>query len=253
MKYSAKQISGLYLSIGLGFLSILFTSCSSDFDKIPKTGFIDKCEKNTNSLVPFDALVGYDHPKEWNDRINGVNGKKQYVYLAPVDISHVDADTLKHVNQENLKKLGDYFNERLAFYMNQAAKKNPNFVVLNKKNKQTAVMQVAIISVAPTKTSAGIAKTVLGFVKLGFLVKPALSKGHIVMAGRVTDRNGKMYMEFADYEKDHSSVLGIDAKDYEHYAHHRTNIDQWAKNIADVFSTPYEHKTSRKLVYVTPW
>lgn len=51
-------------------------------------------------------------------------------------------------------------------------------------------------------------------IKGGGLVKRFIKKGHIAMAGRLRDEDGRIVSEFADYEEDHSALLGVDTKDF---------------------------------------
>lgn len=75
-------------------------------------------------------------------------------------------------------------------------------------------LELAIISITPTNARAGIFVTALSGIKGGGLVKRFIKKGHIAMAGRLRDESGRIVSEFADYEEDHSSLLGVDTKDF---------------------------------------
>ena len=84
-------------------------------------------------------------------------------------------------------------------------------------------------------------------------IRDSIKKGHIAMAGRVRDDRGRVVSEFADYEEDHSSLLGVDTKDFRKYAHHHHTIDEWAREIADVYSTAYGHRTNKHMMTLNPF
>ena len=58
----------------LGCMAVV--SCSNNFKHVPQTGFITHQVKNKDSHIPFDAYWNADDKKIWNDRVNGVDGKK---------------------------------------------------------------------------------------------------------------------------------------------------------------------------------
>ena len=90
-------------------------------------------------------------------------------------------------------------------------------------------------------------------IKGGGLVKRFIKKGHIAMAGRLRDEDGRIVSEFADYEEDHSALLGVDTKDFKKYAHHQRTIDEWAREITDVYSSTYGHWTQKRMISFNPF
>lgn len=114
-------------------------------------------------------------------------------------------------------------------------------------------LELAIISITPTNARAGIFVTALSGIKGGGLVKRFIKKGHIAMAGRLRDESGRIVSEFADYEEDHSSLLGVDTKDFRKYAHHQRTIDEWAREITDVYSSTYGHWTQKRMICLNPF
>ena len=72
----------------LGCMAVV--SCSNNFKHVPQTGFITHQVKNKDSHIPFDAYWNADDKKIWNDRVNGVDGKKVMMAVVPVDTEHMD-------------------------------------------------------------------------------------------------------------------------------------------------------------------
>ncbi len=73
------------------------------------------------------------------------------------------------------------------------------------------------------------------------------------MAGRLRDAKGRIVSEFADYEDDHPSILGVDFKDFAKYSHHKHTIDEWVREVAEVYSTVYGTKTSKSMFTINPF
>ena len=73
------------------------------------------------------------------------------------------------------------------------------------------------------------------------------------MAGRLRDESYRIVSEFADYEEDHSSLLGVDTKDFKKYVHHQRTIDEWAREITDVYSSAYGHWTQKRMISLNPF
>lgn len=72
------------------------------------------------------------------------------------------------------------------------------------------------------------------------------------MAGRLRDESGRIVSEFADYEEDHSSCWAWTPKILK-YAHHQRTIDEWAREITDVYSSTYGHWTQKRMICLNPF
>lgn len=228
-------------------------ACSNNFKKVPQTGFVVHHVKNTSSNVPFDAYWNGPDEKVWNDRVNGVNGGKVLMAVIPVNTVHMDARPDTEEGLQALHNLADYFQKSVTASMAKEVAKNPNFDMAPPGTKGAYTLELAIISITPTNAKAGIFVTALSGVKGGGLAKRFIKKGHIAMAGRLRDENGRVVSEFADYEEDHSSILGVDTKDFKKYAHHKNTLDEWAREITDVYSTTYGHKTKKCMMTLNPF
>ena len=207
----------------LGCMAVV--SCSNNFKHVPQTGFITHQVKNKDSHIPFDAYWNADDKKIWNDRVNGVNGKKVLMAVVPVDTVHMDVRPDTAEGFDALRSLAEYFQKSVATSMEKEVAENPHFEMVPPGTKGAYTLELAIISITPTNARAGIFVTALSGIKGGGLVKRFIKKGHIAMAGRLRDESGRIVSEFADYEEDHSSLLGVDTKDFKKYAHHQRTID----------------------------
>ena len=230
----------------LGCMAVV--SCSNNFKHVPQTGFIAHQVKNKDSHIPFDAYWNADDKKIWNDRVNGVDGKKVMMAVVPVDTEHMDVRPDTAEGFDALRGLAEYFRKSVATRMEKEVAENPHFEMVPPGTRGAYTLELAIISITPTNARAGIFVTALSGIKGGGLVKRFIKKGHIAMAGRLRDESGRIVSEFADYEEDHSSLLGVDTKDFKKYAHHHRTIDEWAREITDVYSSAYGHWTQKRMI-----
>lgn len=243
----------LFLVAGFFTVTLGCVSCTGNFQDIPETGFIVHRVENKSSRIPFDSYWNADDGKTWDARAEGVGGQKIVMSVAPVDIKHIDVQPSTKEGWEALCSLAEYFRSEVIDSMNKKAADNPHFELVEKRTKKSYTLELAIISITPTNARAGMFVTALSTVRGGMLVKKFIKSGHIAMAGRLRDERGRVVSEFADYEEDHSSWLGIDFKDFEKYSHHRHTIDEWAREIADVYSTAYGHRTFKWMETINPF
>lgn len=185
--------------------------------------------------------------------MNGVNGKKVLMAVVPVDTVHMDVRPDTAEGFDALRSLAEYFQKSVATSMEKEVAENPHFEMVPPGTKGAYTLELAIISITPTNARAGIFVTALSGIKGGGLVKRFIKKGHIAMAGRLRDESGRIVSEFADYEEDHSSLLGVDTKDFKKYAHHQRTIDEWAREITDVYSSTYGHWTQKRMICLNPF
>lgn len=250
-KYRFLFLASLMALVVLGGMAVM--SCSNNFKHVPKTGFVTHQIKNGDSHIPFDAYWNAEDKKTWNDKVNGVDGKKVLMAVVPVDTVHMDVRPDTAEGFDALRGLAEYFQKSVTASMEKEVAKNPNFDMVPVGTKGAYTLELAIISITPTNAKAGIFVTALSGIKGGGLVKRFIKKGHIAMAGRLRDENGRIVSEFADYEEDHSSLLGVDTKDFKKYAHHQHTIDEWSREITDVYSSTYGHKTSKRMISLNPF
>lgn len=228
-------------------------SCSNNFKHVPQTGFVTHHVENRDSHIPFDAYWNAPDEKVWNDTMNGVDGKKVLMAVVPVNTEHMDVRPDTRAGADALQGLAAYFQKKVMAGMEKKVASNPHFDMVPPGTSNAYTLELAIISITPTNAKAGIFVTALSGVKGGGLAKRFIKKGHIAMAGRLRDENGRLVSEFADYEEDHSSLLGVDFKNFEKYGHHQHTIDEWAREITDVYSTAYGHRTGKRMMTVNPF
>lgn len=239
-------------SAALAAVILGFISCSGNFDQVPQTGFVTHHVKNTDKKVPFEVYWDNHDAATWNARVKGEGGKNQLVAVAPVDISHMNVQPATAEGKQSLSQLAEHFQKSVRQNFDKTTATNPHFRMVPPGTKDAYTLELAIISITPTNARAGAFVTAMSFVKGGGLVKLFVKKGHIAIAGRLKDQQGRLVSEFAAYEEDHASVLGVDVKNFEKYGHHKHNIDEWSREIADVYSSTYDHKTRKRMITLNP-
>ena len=182
-----------------------------------------------------------------------MDGKKVLMAVVPVDTVHMDVRPDTADGFDALHRLAEYFRKSVTASMEKEVAENPHFEMVPPGTRGAYTLELAIISITPTNAKAGIFVTALSGIKGGGLVKRFIKKGHIAMAGRLRDEDGRIVSEFADYEEDHSALLGVDTKDFKKYAHHQRTIDEWAREITDVYSSTYGHWTQKRMISFNPF
>ncbi len=249
--------------VHLMLAAVVALGCSScvttDYDRLPHTGFISHYEKNTDERVPFVSF--WDDTttvEEWNSYV----AQKRVVYFAPVTLNYLDKKERDAAEMKRLEDLRTYFDTRLAKALQEKAAKDKNLVITRTPVPGAARVEVAILSACSTNTGLnaaahGASALVSGG---GFIVRTLFSdedaNGHIAMGARMYAPNGKLVCEVADFEYGTTSVTGqllVDTKDFRPYAYQRQTIDHWADEFATLATTPYEKKVSRPLFSLNPF
>ena len=147
----------------LGCMAVV--SCSNNFKHVPQTGFITHQVKNKDSHIPFDAYWNADDKKIWNDRVNGVDGKKVMMAVVPVDTEHMDVRPDTAEGFDALRGLAEYFRKSVATRMEKEVAENPHFEMVPPGTRGAYTLELAIISITPTNARAGIFVTALSGIK----------------------------------------------------------------------------------------
>lgn len=249
----AKLIPVLLISL---LVTIFLSSCSqNNFDKIPKTGFTTTYKHDKDNRTPFLSFWENGNAKEWNERVSGVNGKKQLLYVKDINVSYMQEKPKTAQEAKDLEELRTYFKKSLVSHLKEAEKKNSNFILSERKVPVSYTLEIAITSITPTNIKANVLSSALNSVKsaTGTLFSKISKQGHISIAGKLWDNNGVLVAEMADYEEDHPAVIGVDLKNFKKYAHHKQNIDVWNDEISSIFTAPSEKKIKGKKFFLNPF
>lgn len=252
----------LLFAVLAAMVSVLFSSCAStDFNRIPRTSFIQHYEKVDDPRSPFICAWDCQTDAEWDASVNGT----RKLYISPVTLQYFQGATKTPAEVKHVEELRTYFDTRLREEMAKAAKKHPGLVIVNTPAPGAWKLEVALLSaksVAVGKNAlvTGAAQAV-GIGGSGLIFDRMVnsredSKGSVSMAARVTNGNGKRVTEVADFEYGMGSLTGmvlVDTKDFRPYAYQRQTIDHWAKEFAELFITTAATSVSRPYFSLNPF
>jgi len=207
----------------------------------PDAGFIsDPQDLAPDSKMPFDGVwfaPGVD--------LASFNS----VYIAPIDTSHLlkldwwDTWNLAPGDeQQQAKRLADYFSERLAEAFEAHEKRK--LPVVSAPAKDSLIVELAITEVVPTKTWLN----TIGYVALG-----PLSQGTTAFEGRLRDgASQEVIAKFKDREYGQMDVVSI--ADFAWYKHSQHTIGVWSDDIVKIcFRAPNESIAPMSTVTLRPW
>jgi hypothetical protein len=198
----------------------------------------------------------YPFQRVWvADRLAGKE-RRHYskIYIAPVDVSFFDTDTWKvrardvDAHPEDIKEIGDYMRARFV----KEVKSWPGSVVEvvgeDDRSPETVRLELAIIELVPTASGRKIISSAAGFLIPGGGLIGARSAGSIAIEGRVRDAaSGEVIGEFADREADKRAP--IDLAGFKWYSRSKENIDDWAKQFAELANTTPDQKVKESLPF----
>lgn len=243
----------------LAVVSLLLASCAStDYNRLPRTGFISRYEKNTDERVPFVSYWDKIEIRDWDTYVQ----KERVVYLAPVTIDFIDKKPGNAEEMEHLMDLRDYFDAQLDKTFKAKADADPNLIVVRDPVPGAVRVEVAILSAQPVNRKMLIAEDSANLLVngAGWLIRKCFSSeddmGHIAMGARIFETDGTLLGEVADFEYGMTSVSGallLDTKDFRPYAYQKQTIDHWAEEFATLATTPYEKKVHRPEFSISPF
>lgn len=232
-------------------------SCSgNDFERIPRTGFIQHYQKSDKSRMSFDSYWDISDNNDWNERVAGANGKSQPIYIIPVTTQFLQNYPSDPSKAEDVEEIREYFDKQLHQKLTELDRQDNTFHLVSRPTPNAYRVQIAILSLTPTNITANTAGLVAGhYVKGSGLLSSTIPGGSISMGAKFYAPGNKLVAEVADFEKDESSVVSYilaDAKDFQYYAHHRRHIRIWCDQFCKVFTTPHEYKIKRPWFSLNP-
>ena len=239
--------------------AVSFTACSplSDFNRIPRNGFLTHYVKSTHERVPFDSYWDISDNKDWNERVTGENNKSQAIYVAPVSLAYFENPPSDPKALAQIQKLKEYFDARLLQVLTKLDKEHNTFHLVKEPSRDAYKVEIAILSAKHENKIDNIASAAAGFLVTGggMLVGGKEDKGYISMGARYFAPNGKLVAEVGDFEYGQRSITGMvlmDSKDFRTYAYQRQTIDQWVDEFAKLFTTRHEEVVKKPWFTLNP-
>lgn len=243
----------------LAWLCLLSVSCvTTDYGRLPKTGFISRYEKNTDERIPFVSYWDKISVEDWDSYVN----RPRVIYLAPVTLEYFDNPPTDPEEMQRLEELRDYFDTRLNEELTKRAEKDSKLNFTRTPLPGVVKVEVAILSARSVNRKMLALEDGANFLinGAGWLIRKCTGAedetGHIAMGARLFDADGTLLCEVADFEYGTPSLTGellLDTKDFRPYAYQRRTIDHWADEFATLAATPYEKKVHRPTFTLNPF
>lgn len=238
-------ISTAIIFSGCSALSILKGRPAEDAGFLPFSSLLKPMPERS----PFNA--GYIPNM---DNLENLKLSYSKVMIEPVHIdiaiSKIKKRKLPDIIEEELiedvKELSVYFTERIkAAFRNTKFKK---YEIVESPDSQTFVWQIALVEVSPNSPELTVASTISSFFIPGTGSLRVLGSGSVAMEGIVRDGStGEALALFKDRKVDKTAPVSI--RDYQRYAHTRSNMDDWAEHFAELGGTPSSHKVEEVLPF----
>ncbi len=239
--------------------ALLFASCTqSNFDRIPRNGYITHFQPSDGSRMAFDSYWDISDNKDWDERVKGEKNKSQAIYIRPITLAYFDDMPDSPYQRRQIEALKDYFEETLFKALRSLDGQDNSFHLVSQPGANAYTVDIALLSAEPTQVGKNVLSAAAGyFVKgSGLLLSQKQDEGSISMGARFYSPHGRLVAEVADFEYGQKSVVGmalLDAKEFQQYAYHRQSIDQWVKQFVQIFTTVHEQKIRKPWFTLKPW
>ncbi len=169
---------------------------------------------------------------------------------AEIAISKIKKRKLPSFIEEELisdvKELSIYFLAKIKAAF--TATKYKKYELVDTPDSQTFIWQIALVEVSPNSPELSVLSTITSFFIPGTGTLRVFGSGSVAMEGIVRDGStGEVLALFKDRRVDKTAPVSV--RDYQRYAHTRTNLDDWADNFAELAGTPSTHKVEEDLPF----
>ena len=241
-------------------VSCFMVSCQgTDFDRIPRSGFITHFEETDHARMPFDSYWDISDNEDWDERVLGKKNKSNPIYVAPVTLKYFAGMPTNPRARAEIEGLASYFNARLRKVLGKLDASDNNFHLVHEPQPDAYTVQIAILSAKPARTVENLAGDAAGvFVRGGGLITAAdrEAKGSISMGARYYAPGGELVAEVADFQYGQTSLVGmviLDFKDFSRFGYQRRTIDEWVDAFAKLFTTIHATQVKKKLFSLNPF
>ncbi|MCX6967991.1 MAG: DUF3313 family protein [Verrucomicrobia bacterium] len=196
----------------------------------PPTGFLDHPQAMSADPARAPFNKAWESPRA-RDRVRGFNR----VVIAPVNTAYVKATPQQRAEVE---KLAAFMREQFQSEFAKGGK----FRVVNQSGPRTLKLELALVQFQPTNVAGNVLSTGAGAVVPGArILGSQFTHGVIAFEAKLRNaETGELLAEYADRQKDKISLLSF--RDYSADGHGRRAIQDWARQMEQLASTPSNHK-----------
>lgn len=223
----------------IGLIIAAFTACGCSVLRAAPaalSGFLphDELLMENRERAPFH---GSYFPS--TSRFDLAQSRYRKVFLAPIEIGPLRAYlTAMMFSEESLterledaESIESYFENRLKLEF-----ENRGFAVVEAPTNDSFTWEIALVELEPSAAAVNAAATAAGFFVPGTGLIKQFTKGSVAIEAILRDSDSTVLAEFRDRKTDKAAIFTI--KDFQRYSHTRATIDEWAREFAELSSTP---------------
>ena len=196
------------------------------------TAFLDHPQSMSAdpARAPFDKVWHNPSTRSW-DRVKGFDR----VVIMPVNTSYLK---LKPRQQDEVNQMAAYMREQFQ----QEFAKGGKYHVMRQPGARTLKLELALVELTPTNVPGNLISTGAGVVVPGLsVVGSQFTHGNIAFEAKLRNaETGELLAQYADREND--KLAPISFRDYSANAHSRRAVQDWAKQVEQLASTPRSQK-----------
>ena len=197
----------------------------------PATPFLEhpQAMSGETTRAPFDKNWVNPSSRSWEN----VRGFDRVVIL-PVNTDYLTTQE----QRAEAAKVAAYMREQFQSEFAKGSK----FHVVSQPGGKTLKIELALVQLKPTNVAGNVITTGAGAVVPGAnLIGSQFTHGNIAFEAKLRNaQTGELLAEYADSQKDNMSLLSF--RDYSANAHNRRAIQDWARQMEELVSTPANHK-----------
>ncbi len=195
----------------------------------PPTNFLEHPEKMGTDCgrTPFNRVWRNPSPAAW-DRVRGFDR----IVILPVNTSYLKASP--RLPQKDVCEVASYMREE---FQKTFASDGYHHVML-RPGPRTLVLELALVELQPTNVPGNVLLTGASVVAPGAnVVGSPFTHGRIGFEAKLRNaETGELLAQYADREFDKLSIVSF--RDYSEYGHGRRAVQDWAKEMQRLASTP---------------
>lgn len=231
---------------------------TSDYSKLPDTGFISCYRKTEDKGIPFVSHWG-ELPKAEVKESGEVVGRRYF--LKPVTLDYFQDMPEDEEARLEVEQLRDYFENSLKEAFREMEQKTATTLLAEEPAPDVLTLEIALLCAHPAARIKNIILRAFSWLStyLGPLTEIILCRpkdmGWAAMGVRFSEA-GKTVCEIADFEYGLESVTGLmffDMKSAQAYAYQRASIARWSKSLAAICSTKVKVPARRTIFTWKPY
>ncbi len=181
---------------------------------------------------PFDRVWRNGSPRAWA-RVQ----RFDRIVILPVNTAYLNGTAKQRAEAE---KMAAYMRERFQ----REFARGGQYRVVRQPGARTLVLELALVEWKPTNIAGNVVSTGAGVVVPGAnLIGSAFTHGNIAFEAKIRNgETGELLSQYADRQRDKLTLFSF--RDYSSTAHNRKAIDDWARQMEELATTPSDHRVA---------